>query len=403
MLPFVDLKKQFRGREAEIRAAIDRVLEHCQFILGPEVAELEAQLAAYAGVKHAIACSSGTDALLLALMAKGIGPGDAVFTTPFTFFATAEAVALTGATPIFVDIDPHTFNLDPASLEQAIIALLEQDQERHVLPRSGLDRCGKPLELRPKAIVAVDLFGLPADYQRLQAIAAAHDLVLIEDAAQSFGAELNGRRAGSLADLAATSFFPAKPLGCYGDGGAVFTDSDDAAAIVRSLAVHGQGEDRYWNERIGLNARLDTLQAAVLLAKLPVFPDELKLRAQVAERYTQALSPVASVLRPPQLPPGCRSAWAQYSLLTEQRDPLRRHLADHGIPTAVYYPQPLHLQPAFAHLGYRAGDMPVAEGCARTIFSLPCHPYLEWDEVDRIADLILEFILSRLWPFPRKA
>lgn len=354
--PFVDLQGQLDRVRPQLERNIHRVLHHGRFIMGPEVVELEEALARFVGVKHAIACSSGTDALLMALMAYGVGPGDAVFTTPFTFVATAEVIALLRATPVFADIDPRTFNIDPASLEEAVLRIEGE----------GV--------LRPRGILPVDLFGLPADYDALRTIAKAHDLFILEDAAQSFGAIYQGRRAGSLGDAAATSFFPAKPLGCYGDGGAVLTDDDGLADALRSIRIHGQGTDQYDNIRVGLNARADTLQAAVLLAKLQIFPEELAMRQVIARRYTAGLRDAVDT---PLTPEGSHSAWSQYSIVTDRRDWLRAALSERGIPTAIYYPKPLHLQRAFAELGYREGDLPLAESVSRRVLSLPMHPYLD--------------------------
>jgi len=386
-IPFIDLKTQYEKLKPLIQERIQRVLEHGQYILGPEVRELEERLARYVGVKHAIGCSSGTDALLLLLMAQGIGPGDAVFTTPFTFIATAEVIALLGATPVFVDIDPVTFNIDPDRLDTAIRAVKANDPSLHPLPVAQ-----EPSSLAPKAVIAVDLYGLPADYDALRTVCAEHGLFLIEDAAQSFGAEYKGKKAGSLADGAATSFFPAKPLGCYGDGGMIFTDRDDIAELCRSLLVHGKGTDKYDNVRIGVNARLDTLQAAILLAKFEVFPEELKARQDVAARYTRAFESGARHFAPPQLPDHCLSAWAQYTVRAE--DPRMRaeameRLKTAGIPTAVYYPKPLHLQGAFGNLAYQRGDFPASEEAAERVFSLPMHPYLKAVDQKRITDLVL--------------
>lgn len=366
-LPFIDLKAQFLRLEEEIRSAIDRVLEHGQFILGPEVAELEEKLACFTSVEHAISCSSGTDALLMPLMACGVGSGDAVFTSPFTFVATAEVIALTGATPVFVDIDPVTFNIDPDYLETAIRRV--RDEGRY----------------RPRCVIPVDLFGLPADYDAIMSLADRYGLFVIEDAAQSFGGIYKGRPAGSLGHVGATSFFPAKPLGCYGDGGAVFTDDDELAAKLISIRVHGQGLDKYNNVRIGLNARLDTLQAAILLPKLNVFADELEARQRVAERYSIALD---GVVETPTVPTGLTSAWAQYSVLSERRADIQTALATAGVPSAIYYPKPLHLQEAFAPLGHKKGDFPVSERIAGRIFSLPMHAYLSAEQIDWITGII---------------
>jgi len=359
------------------------VLEHGQYILGQENSELEDKLAEFAGVRHVIACSSGTDALLMPLMAYGIGPGDAVFTTPFTFVATAEIIALLGATPVFVDIDPHTFNLDPAQLEAAIDAVTKRDPSIYPLPRQAIDG-----RLTPKAIIPVDLFGLPADYEAINAIARRHDLFVLEDAAQGFGAEYKGHRTCSLADVAATSFFPAKPLGCYGDGGAVFTNDAALAEKLLSIRVHGQGKDRYENVRLGMNGRLDTLQAAVLLCKLEIFEDEIQRRRRIAELYTGLLSEKGVAVEVPQVPPETRSAWAQYSLLSAERQSLLDKLKKNGIPHAIYYPIPLHRQGMFDHLQYPLDCFAVSERTSREIFSLPLHPYLSEEAVERIVSCL---------------
>lgn len=365
-IPFIDLQAQYHLLERDIRAGIERVLAHGQFIMGPEVEELERRLADYVGVRHAVSCSSGTDALLMPLMAWGVGPGDAVFTTPCTFIATAEVVGLLGATPVFVDIDSRTFNLDPARLKAAVARVRSEGR------------------LRPRGVIPVDLFGLPADYDEIARVAAGDGLLILEDAAQSFGAQYKGRRAGALAPVGATSFFPAKPLGCYGDGGAVFTDDDALAEVLRSIRIHGKGSDKYDNVRVGINGRLDTLQAAILLSKLDVFPHELEARQRVAKRYDDILAGMAETQF---VPDGYLSAWAQYSILLRdkgERMALQGALKKDGIPTAVYYPKPLHLQGAFAALGCKEGDFPVTESVSRRIVSLPMHPYLVDEEVDRI-------------------
>lgn len=386
-MKFVDLEAQ----QNRIKALIDRnmqaVLSHGRFINGPEVKELEGSLAEYVGVEHAIGCASGTDALLMALMANKVSPGDAIFTTPFTFIATAEVIRLLGATPVFVDISPDTFNLDPVRLETAIQAVLKNDPSVHPIPDPAQ-------QLRPKGIIPVDLFGLPADYDRINAIARGYGLFVIEDAAQSFGAEHNGRKCGSLADVGCTSFFPAKPLGCYGDGGMCFTDNDEIAEALESIRVHGMGGNKYDNVRIGINGRLDTLQAAILLAKFWIFPEEVRLRQEKATVYRDALARGASntlSLTPQSIPPGLKSAWAQYSILAreeEHRAKIQNALKNAGIPSAVYYPKPLHLQKAFSRLGYREGDFPVSEDSARRIFSVPMHPYL----AERDQEMIVETI-----------
>ncbi len=373
MLPFIDLKYQYNLIRDEIHAGIDRVLESGHYILGAEIAELEKQLAEYAGVKHALACSSGTDALLMALMALGIGPGDAVFTTPFTFFATVETIALVGATPVFADIDEGTYNIDPAKLEEAILKV---------------EREGK---LKPKAVIPVDLFGLTADYKAIKPLADAHGLAIIEDACQAFGAVApGGKRAPSLGTIGCTSFFPAKPLGCYGDGGAVFTDDDDLFDKMYSILVHGRSaEDRYNNVRLGLNARCDTIQAAVLLAKLKLFPGEVEMRQVVADRYRAGLKGLVSVQT---IPKGCVSVYAQFCPRSPKFAEIQAALKAADVPTARYYPIPMHLLGATEYLGYKKGDMPVAEACAADIFALPMHPYLKAEDIDRICGVIADTV-----------
>jgi UDP-2-acetamido-2-deoxy-ribo-hexuluronate aminotransferase len=397
LMDFVDLKTQQQRIKDKIDSRIQAVLAHGQYIMGPEVEELEKRLADFVGVKHAEGCASGTDALLLALMAHNLGPGDAIFTTPFTFFATAEVISLLGAIPIFVDIDPRTFNLDPVKLEQAIGALKNGDPSIYPLPMFSppassealLKRSAPPTpNLIPRGIIPVDLFGLPADYDRINAVGKKHNLFVIEDAAQSFGAEYHQRKACALSDPACTSFFPAKPLGAYGDGGMCFTNDDHLADVLCSLRIHGQGRDKYENVRIGINGRLDTLQAAVLLAKFEIFPEEIDLRQQVAQRYSHLLSSLGSELSAPFAPYGYKSAWAQYSLLAKDeahRSRLQARLQAASIPTAIYYPKSLHLQAAFAFLGYQEGDFPVSEAVAKRIFSLPMHPYLKVQDQERIA------------------
>lgn len=372
MIQFIDLAEQYKQLKEEIDGNIQRVLTHGKYIMGPEVAELEKKLAEYAGVKHAVSCSNGTDALLMPLMAWGIGMGDAVFTTPFTFIATSEVVSLLGATPVFVDIDPDTYNIDPIQLDIAIQNVIQE---------------GK---LVPKATIPVDLFGLPADYDRIEEIADKYELKVLEDAAQGFGGVYKGRRAGSFGDAAGTSFFPAKPLGCYGDGGAIFTNDDELAAKLKSIRVHGQGTDKYENVRVGLNGRLDTLQAAVLLPKLKAFHEELIARNRAAARYTEGLK---DIVKTPVVPDGLISCWAQYSVLAKdavERRYFMEKLKAAEIPTAIYYPKPLHLQTAYAALEYKEGDFPVAEDASSRIFSLPMHPYLTEETIDRIVSVIKE-------------
>ena len=384
-MKFVDLEAQQQRIRKNLEKRILTVLDHGHYVLGPEIEELEKRLADYTGVSHALACASGTDALLMALMAHEIGPGDAVFTTPFTFFATAEVISLLGATPVFVDIDPLSFNID-ATLLEAAIRDVAHNERTHPVYRS-LD---KDEVLVPKAVIAVDLFGLPADYPAISTIAKTYELVLIEDAAQSLGAEPNGKKACAMADIACTSFYPAKPLGCYGDGGMCFTNDDRLGGLLRSLRIHGMGNHQYDNVRVGINGRLDTIQAAVLLAKLDIFPEELVLRDAVAKRYDELIGASAG-LQLPTVPQGVRSAWAQYSVLAQNeahRATLRNQLAQENIPTAVYYPKALHLQEAFLPLGYNVGDFPVSEDCARRIFSLPMHPYLEASDQGKIAAIL---------------
>ncbi|MEM7194589.1 MAG: DegT/DnrJ/EryC1/StrS family aminotransferase [Pseudomonadota bacterium] len=368
-MQFVDLKAQFGAIEEDVRAAMDKVLAHGQFIMGPEVAELESELAAFCGSKHVIATASGTDALLMALMAYKVGPGDAVIVPPFTFVATAEVVQLLNAHVVFSDVDESTFNMDPDKLEQTIERV--KSEGRYNL----------------KGIIPVDLFGLPADYSRICPIASKHDLFVLADCAQSFGARHGDQMAGSIGDIAATSFFPAKPLGCYGDGGAVFTDDAELADLLQSIRFHGKGKNQYDNVRTGITGRLDTLQAAVLKCKLTVFREELDARERVASRYTEALQ---SAMRTPEIPQGMRTAWAQYTVRSAKRDHIRDHLQSLGIPTAVYYPCSLHQQPAFADADGAGVSMPVSELLSAEVFSLPMHPYLTETDQDRIINAVLD-------------
>ncbi len=363
-IELIDLQAQRARLGDRIDTAIARVLEHGRFIMGPEVAALEAQLAEFCSVTHAVTCSSGTDALLMALLALRIGPGDAVIVPTFTFAATAEVVALVGATPVFVDVLADTANLDPAGLVGAL----------HAARGAGVT---------PRALIGVDLFGQPADYDELQGFCSEYDLVLIADAAQSFGATWGARRTGAIGDLACTSFFPAKPLGCYGDGGAIFTDDAELAATLRSLRVHGQGTNKYDNVRIGLNGRLDTIQAAVLLEKLAIFPDELLARDRVATRYHETFAgiPGVDVLA---VRPEATSAWAQYTIVTEDRDGVAARLEEQGVPSAIYYPKPLHAQPAYDGFPRASDGLAVSEHLAEHVLSLPMHPYLDEATQDRV-------------------
>lgn len=365
-MQFIDLAAQYSHLKERIDRRIQKVLNHGQYIMGPEVAELEEKLADYVGVKHAITCANGTDALTLALMAMDIGEGDAVFVPTFTFFASAESVAFAKATPVFVDSDPDTFNICPRDLEKRIEAVQAE---------------GK---LNLKAIMAVDLFGLPANYPELQKIADKYGLKIIEDAAQGFGGEIDGKRAGSFGDIATTSFFPAKPLGCYGDGGAVFTDSDNYADLVKSYRVHGKGSDKYDNIRIGMNSRLDTIQAAVLLEKLAEFPQELIRRNYVAEQYSKTLSGNSKT---PVVPKGYLSSWAQYTLVSENRDKIMADYKERGVPTVVYYGKCMHQQTAFSGLGYTVEDLPVASRLAKQVYSLPMHPYIDDEKIRQVVSL----------------
>jgi len=384
---FINLKCQQSAIRPQLEQNIHTVLRHGKYIMGPEVKELEERLAAFAGVKHCIGCASGTDALLMALMSMDVGPGDAIFTTPFTFIATAEVISLLGATPVFVDIDPKTFNIDPCKLELAIKAVKTNDPVIYPFSTNSTLKIQNS-KLTPKGVISVDLFGLPCDYDRINAIAKEHGLLVIEDAAQGFGGEYKGKKAGSLADIGCTSFFPAKPLGCYGDGGAVFTNDSEVADTLRSIRVHGKGTHKYDNARIGLNARLDTLQAAILNAKFDIFPQEIDLRNHVALKYTEFLSALNLQLSAPSVPAGYKSAWAQYSVMSDKKVQIQAALKEKGIPTAIYYPKPLHLQTAFAYLGYKDGEMPISENCSKRIFSLPMHPYLEEKEIERICRII---------------
>lgn len=366
-MEFIDLASQYAHLKARIDTRIASVLEHGSYIMGPEVQQLEEGLAEYVGVKHAVTCANGTDALTLSLMALGIKAGDAVFCPTFTFFATAEAIAFAGATPVFVDSDEDTFNISPSDLEARIQCTIAE---------------GTAV---PKAIIAVDLFGLPADYVALAKIAEKYDLKIIEDAAQGFGGEINGRKAGSFGDIATTSFFPAKPLGCYGDGGAIFTDSDEYADLLRSYRVHGKGFDKYDNIRIGMNSRLDTLQAAILLEKLAEFPQEVVNRNLVAERYTNALGEKFAA---PSSPAGYSSSWAQYTLSHADRDGWVSKLKASGIPSVVYYRTCMHQQTAFSQLPKPEKGFPVAEMLAAQVFSLPMHPYLTPEDQDKVLSVL---------------
>jgi len=371
---FIDLSAQQKLIRDKIQKRINEVLTHGQYIMGPEVFELEEKLKSYVGVSHCISCSSGTDALIIPLMAKGIGPGDAVITTSFSYIATAEVIALLGATPIFCDIYPETFNINPDGLEEAYDkAILEG--------------------LTPKAIISVDLFGLPARYRLIDEFAKLKKLFLLEDAAQGFGGKIKNSKACTFGDVSSTSFFPAKPLGGYGDGGAIFTNNNELAEKMRSIRVHGGGKDKYDNIRLGLNGRLDTLQAAILIEKLAIFDSELIMRNEIAEIYSSNLS---SNYIKPYIPNKYFSSWAQYSIVfnnDEQRDKTILLLNSNKIPSMIYYKIPLHLQKVFNYLGYKIGDFPNSERISNRILSLPMHPYLKKNKQDYIIDTINSLII----------
>ncbi len=364
-MQFIDLKAQYQHLKHNIDQNIQTVLDHGKYIMGPEVAVFEQKLADYVGVKHAISCANGTDALQLCMMLLDVKPGDAVFCPTFTFFATAEIIGFAGATPIFVDSDERTFNISPEDLDRQIAQVLSK---------------GK---LKPKAIITVDLFGLPADYKALEKIAEKYNIPLIEDAAQGFGGDINGKKAGSFGTLATTSFFPAKPLGCYGDGGAIFTDDDDYANMLRSLRVHGKGADKYDNIRIGINSRLDTIQAAILIAKLDAFPTELAARNQLATAYASALGGKNN-LNIPYVPKDYLSSWAQYTVVSDDRDDIMTALKAANIPSVIYYGTCMHQQTVFKYLADQQGHYPVSEKLAKTVFSLPMHPYMQEAEFNQI-------------------
>lgn len=361
---FIDIGAQRRRLGTKIDDAVARVLTHCQFINGPEVTQLESDLAAFCGAKHVVACASGTDALLMVLMAQGIGPGDAVICPSFTFCATGEVVALTGATPVFVDVDEATFNMNIASLKKGIAT-------------------ARKLGLKVKAVIPVDLFGQSADHDAIADVAKSEGLFVLDDAAQSFGATYKGKRLGTLGLATATSFFPAKPLGCFGDGGAIFTDDADLAERLRSVRVHGQGTEKYDNVRLGLTARLDTMQAAILIEKLKIFQDEIDARNKVANRYFDALH---NIVTAPRVADGNTSVWAQYTIRLPRggRDDFAAALKAQGIPTAIYYPKSMHQQTAYKHYPVAEGGLPVSEKLSEDVISLPMHAYLDQASQDRV-------------------
>lgn len=376
-MEFRDLKKQYESLKDEIDAAVMEVMKDCNFISGRQVMQLEAELANYVGMKHCITCANGTDALTMALMAWKIGPGDACFVPDFTFFASGETVAYEGATPVFVDVCEDTFNMDPDCLERTIRKVLAEGR------------------LVPKAIIAVDLFGQPADYPRIREIADKYGLKILEDGAQGFGGAIDGKRCCSFGDISTTSFFPAKPLGCYGDGGAIFTNDDETAAYLDSIRVHGKGSFKYDNVRIGLNSRLDTIQAAILLQKLKAFKEyELEKVNAVAKMYTSLLSPYAAV---PSVPEGFYSSWAQYCLKLrdqEERDRLKEYLSNCGIPTMIYYPNPMHRQRAFKGLSTYGETLEVTDRLCKTVLEIPIHPYMTEEDCMLVAENVKEFSIN---------
>jgi dTDP-4-amino-4,6-dideoxygalactose transaminase len=364
-VPFIDIAAQRARLGKSIDEAVSRVLTHCQFINGPEVAVLETALSTYSGAKHVVSCASGTDALLMVLMARNVGPGDAVLCPSFTFCATGEAVALVGATPVFVDVDEATFNMDPASLKRGIAT-------------------ARARGLRPRAVIVVDLFGQSADHDGISDVAEAEGVFVLDDAAQGVGASYKGRKLGTFGLATATSFFPAKPLGCYGDGGAIFTDDDELAEVLRSIRVHGQGFDKYDNVRLGLTGRLDTMQAAVLIEKLKIFDDEIAVRNRIADRYARGLGNVVTV---PHLASGCTSIWAQYTIRLPSgtdRDAFAAALKAQGIPTAIYYTKSIHQQTAYKHYPVADGGLPASERLSDDVISLPMHAYLDESTQDRV-------------------
>jgi len=372
-VPFIDLAAQRRRLGNSIDQAVGRVLAHCQFINGPEVTELEAALAAFTGARHVVSCASGTDALLMVLMAMDVGPGDAVLCPSFTFCATGEAVALAGATPVFVDVDEATFNMDTASLRRGIAT-------------------AKQRGLQPRAVIPVDLFGQSADHDAIAEIATAEGLFVLDDAAQGFGASYKERRLGTFGLATATSFFPAKPLGCFGDGGAIFTDDTGLAERLRSIRVHGQGSDKYDNVRLGLTGRLDTIQAAVLIEKLRIFEDEIAARNEVAERYARGLGNVVTV---PHLASGCASVWAQYTIrlpAAVDRDGFAAALKARGVPTAIYYTRSMHQQTAYRNFPVADGGLPVSESLSCDVISLPMHAYLDEPTQERVIKAVRDAV-----------
>ena len=367
-MEFLDLKTQQKRIRKPLEKSINKILDHGAYIMGPEVMELEKELAEYCSVKYAISCSSGTDALLIPLMAWDIGPGDAVFTTPFTYVATAEVISLLGATPVFVDVYQSTFNIDCEKLESAIQNTISE---------------GK---LIPKAIIPVDLFGVPARYRLIEEIANKYNLKVIEDAAQSFGGSIDNKKVGTFGDIAATSFYPAKPLGCYGDGGAIFTNKKDLAERCKAIRIHGTIDDKYNSEFVGINGRLDSMQAAVLLEKLTIFDEELSLREKISNQYREQLEYSAQYI-----PNNYNSSHALFSILLESsshRESIIKKLKANNIPSLIYYKHPIHLMKGFSYLGYKRGDFPISETLSKTILSLPMHPYLSEEDIELILKVL---------------
>lgn len=362
-MEFIDLKSQQLKIRKSIESRIFRVLDHGQYIMGPEIAELEKLLAEYVGTKHCITNSSGTDALMLAMMAVDIGPGDEVITTPFTFFATGEMISILGAKPVLVDIDSDTYNIDPKKIEAAITP-------------------------KTKAIMPVSLYGLPANFTEINAVAAKHNIPVFEDAAQSFGSSLNGKKSCALSTVGCTSFFPSKPLGGYGDSGACFTNDDKLAQKMKELRVHGQ-ESRYYHTQVGINGRMDTMQAAILLSKMELFPEEVKLREKIGARYSKLLGDKLKIQK---TPAGYTNVYAQYTVEVENRKEVQKKLQEMGVPTAVHYPIPMHMQPVYKNLGYKHGDFPHSEKAAERVMSLPMHPYLDEKTQDQIVECLFQAI-----------
>ena len=370
MIPFIDLKAQRTRLNGKIEAAVMKVIDEGRYILGPEVTELEEKLAEFAGIGRALSCANGTDAILIPLMAWGIGPGDAVFVPSFTFAASAEVIVLTGASPVFVDVDPVTYNMSPESLSAAI----------DIVKADG--------QLTPRAIIAVDLFGQPVDYPTMANIAQGHDLKLVSDCAQGFGNTIDGKSPLHWADALTISFYPAKPLGAYGDAGAVIVKDDDLFATMKSVRVHGEGSERYEYARIGINSRLDTMQAAILLAKLSVFADEIKMRQAVADKYSAKMG---NLVKTPKVLDGYQSTWAQYTIEVSDRDEFRAAMAEQGVPTAIYYPIPLHMHEPYAGYPVAPGGLPVTEAVAHTVVSLPMHPDMPDVDVERVCAAVAAY------------